>query len=208
MATSFRKTGSNRLALYPQSGPFSRRGGLQRPLALILADLRVGPVSRGRRRRLQRVRLPGGLETENHERDAGRGEVLAWNRPPGCSRFILARIMMPIRKAQTLLAALALALAVFTPLWQSSPHHGLPGEPGAHSTSDSGSRLASAGSRGSDAGGACPVCLYQRLLSQSCIEHVAAVSAPACAARQWPETELLPVSHRSLPPGARAPPAC
>lgn len=115
---------------------------------------------------------------------------------------------MPIRKAQALLAALALALAVFTPLWHSSPHHGLPGEPGTHSTSVNGARLAAAGSRGSEAGGACPVCLHQRLLSQSCIEHVATVSAPACAARHWLESELLPVSHRSLPPGARAPPAC
>lgn len=115
---------------------------------------------------------------------------------------------MPIRKAQTLLAALALALAVFTPLWHSSPHHGLPGEPGAHSTSADGARLAAAGSAGSDAGGICPVCLHQRLLNQSCVENVAAISAPACAARQWLESHLLPVSHRSLPPGARAPPAC
>jgi hypothetical protein len=113
---------------------------------------------------------------------------------------------MPIRKAQTLLAALA--LVVFSPLWHSSPHHGLPGGSVAHSLSVDGARLAPAGSRGTDAGGVCPVCLYQRLLSQSCIEHVTAVSAPACAARQWLESDLLPVSHRALPPGARAPPAC
>jgi hypothetical protein len=115
---------------------------------------------------------------------------------------------MPIRKIQTLLAVLALALAVLTPLWHSSPHHGLPVEPCDSSVPVDGPRLAADGSADPAAGSICPACLYQRLLSQSCVENVPAVSAPASAGRQWIEPAPLPVSHRSLPPGARAPPAC
>jgi len=115
---------------------------------------------------------------------------------------------MPIKKAQTLLVTLALMLAAFAPLWHSSPHHGLPGERADHPGCSKGTWLTAAGNGGSDAGGICPVCLHQRLLNQSCVENVAAVSAPACIARQWLESDVLPVSHRSLPPGARAPPAC
>ena len=115
---------------------------------------------------------------------------------------------MPIKKAQMLLATLALTLAVVAPLWHVTPHHGMPGAPDSHSTPVEGARLASAENEGSDAGGLCPVCLHQRLLNQSCVENMAAVSAPAYVACQWLESDVLPVFHRSLPPGARAPPAC
>jgi hypothetical protein len=115
---------------------------------------------------------------------------------------------MPAKKSQTLLVALALTLAVFAPLWHSTPHHGFPRVPGAHPPPVEGARLAAADGVESDAGGACPVCLHERLLNQSCVETVAAVSAPASTTRPRLESEVLPVSHRSLPPGARAPPAC
>ena len=115
---------------------------------------------------------------------------------------------MPIKKAQTLLVTLALVLAVFAPLWHSSPHHTLPGERADHPGCPEGTWLVAAAHGGSDAGGACPVCLHQRLLNQSFIENVAVVSAPAQVAHTWLEPDSLPVSHRSLPPGARAPPTC
>jgi hypothetical protein len=115
---------------------------------------------------------------------------------------------MPFRKTQTLLAALALALAVLAPLWHSSPHHGLPGDRLAQGQPEREDRLAASGCEDPQAGTACPVCLHQRLLSHSCVESMAAVAAPASTTRPCLDPVAHPVSHRSLPPGARAPPAC
>ena len=115
---------------------------------------------------------------------------------------------MPIRKAQTLLATLALMLAVFAPIWHSAPHHRLSGWASTSSPPVKGVRLAAAQSEDAIGGGICPACLHQRLLSQSRVESVVSISPPACSTGAQLESDTHPVSHRSLPPGARAPPAC
>jgi hypothetical protein len=115
---------------------------------------------------------------------------------------------MPSRKTQKLLAALALALAVVAPLWHSAPHHGPPTEPDGQTRPVDGLQLITADGDDAASGGVCPACLHQRLLNQSCVENLAAISAPASTTVRGSDSDDLPVSHRSMPPGARAPPTC